>query len=228
MLPPTPDPEAGALPPAGASGSAGFCGGGRLGTSGSPELEEGAYAGCAAAGVARRVLGAGAELEPVTGSKGVEDAVTGRASTPAVAARVSPADSAVGDGATAGAVVAARAGVTTVAPVASPRGLGAAVANLPLPLVDGAPLDSSTGPTGTGWLGTTTALGNTARVEMLPCTSVSPSDSMTTCPPLGPLASITLDGLSTTDCLARRVTVPLSPTAALLACMVPLLRTRAP
>ncbi len=78
------------------------------------------------------------------------------------------------------------------------------------------------------WAGSGDGDTNSARTEMLPCTTVSPSECTTTCPPLGPLASITLEGVNTTDCLARNVTVPLSPTTALLAWMVPLLRTNPP
>ena len=71
--------------------------------------------------------------------------------------------------------------------------------------------------------------GSSDRTEILPCTTLWPSsDCTSTAPPLGPLASITLDGLSTTDCLARSVTLPFSPTTALLAWIVPLLRTSPP
>ena len=74
----------------------------------------------------------------------------------------------------------------------------------------------------------TGAGGSTARAETLPCTCVVPSDSIRTVPPLGPFASITLLGASSTACLPRKVTVPFSPTTAELARILPLLRTRPP
>ena len=70
--------------------------------------------------------------------------------------------------------------------------------------------------------------GSIARALTLPCTCVLPPDSISTVPPLGPFASITLVGANTTACLPRSVTVPFSPTTAELAWIVPLLRTRPP
>ena len=104
-------------------------------------------------------------------------------------------------------------------------GLGVAAA-------EGAGASAATAPgTGAGMgakADTGAGCGNSARTEILPCTTVSPSDCTTTCPPLGPLASITLEGPNTTACLPRSVTVPFSPTMAELAWMLPLLRTRPP
>ena len=74
----------------------------------------------------------------------------------------------------------------------------------------------------------TGATGSSARARIDPCTVALASDCTSTSPPLGPLASITLVGASSTDCLPRRVTRPFSPNTAEFAWMVPLLRTRPP
>ena len=197
---------------------------GRLGTSGSRGADVAADLG-AGGGSCGKLLAGGTRTAVALDSSSV-GACMGGASAGGDVAGVWAGTSAPAANAAVGA--AASAGAEALA-VAVWRlfgdGLGVAAA-------EGAGASAGTAPgTGAGMgakADTGASCGNSARTDMLPCTTVSPSDWTSTCPPLGPLASITLVGLSTTACLPRSVTVPFSPTTAELAWMLPLLRTRPP